>query len=64
MKTKITPKQAEVYIDGYYAGVADDFDGTSQGLHPFSGGDTVMLHLDGYRTVTENIYVLLDPTTS
>ena len=57
MKTKITPKQAEVYIDGYYEGVADDFDGAFQGLHTSPGGHAVTLHLDGYRTVTQNIYV-------
>ena len=57
MKTKITPKQAEVYIDGYYAGVADNFDGVFQGLHTSPGGHAVTLRLDGYRTVTENIYV-------
>ena len=57
VKTKITPKQTEVYVDGYYAGVADDFDGTFQGLHTSLGGHIVTLRLDGYRTVTENIYV-------
>ena len=62
VKTKITPKQAEVYVDGYYAGVADDFDGTFQGLHTSPGGHTVTLRLDGYRTVTESIYVRPDST--
>jgi hypothetical protein len=63
VKTKITPKQAEVYVDGYYAGVADDFDGTFQGLHTSPGGHAVTLRLDGYRTVTENIYVRPGSTT-
>src|SRR5262245_33537717 len=27
IKTSVTPKQAEVFVDGYYAGRADDFDG-------------------------------------
>lgn len=57
VKTKVTPKQAEVYIDGYYAGVADNFDGAFQELHTSPGGHAVTLRLDGYRTVTENIYV-------
>ena len=57
VKAKITPKQTEVYVDGYYAGVADDFDGTFQQLHTSPGGHTITLRLDGYRTVTENVYV-------
>ncbi len=57
MQTKITPKQTEVYIDGYYAGLAADFDGAFQRLHLASGGHAVTLHLDGYRTVTQEIYV-------
>lgn len=51
------PKQAEVYVDGFYAGVVDDFDGTFQRLHTTPGGHAITLHLEGYRTVTQNIYV-------
>jgi hypothetical protein len=57
-----TPKQAEVYVDGFYAGVVDDFDGTFQRLHTTPGGHAVTLHLEGYRTVTQNIYVAPDET--
>ena len=56
VKTDITPKQTEVYVDGYYAGVADDFDGSSR-LHTSPGGHAVTFRLEGYRTVTQNIYV-------
>jgi PEGA domain-containing protein len=57
VKTEVTPKQAGVYVDGYYAGVADDFDGAFQRLHTSPGGHAVTLRLEGYRTVTQNIYV-------
>ena len=63
MKTEITPKQTEVYVDGYYAGVADNFDGAFHRLHTLPGGHAVTLHLDGYRTVTENIFVRLGSTS-
>jgi PEGA domain-containing protein len=63
LKTEITPKQTEVYIDGYYAGVADNFDGAFQALRASPGGHAVTFHLDGYRTVTENIYVRLGSTS-
>jgi hypothetical protein len=62
LKTEITPKQTEVYVDGYYAGVADDFDGVFQRLDTSPGGHAVTLHLEGYRTITRNIYVQPDST--
>ena len=57
VQTKVTPKDTQVYVDGYFAGVADDYDGTFQRLHAAAGGHAVTFYLDGYRTVTENIYV-------
>jgi hypothetical protein len=57
-----TPKQAEVFVDGFYAGVVDDFNGTFQRLHTTLGGHAITLHLEGYRTVTQNIYVTPDST--
>ena len=62
MKTEVTPKATEVYVDGYYAGVADQFDGAFTRLHTSPGGHAVTLRLDGYRTVTQNIYVRPDST--
>jgi hypothetical protein len=56
------PKQAEVFVDGFYAGVVDDFDGTFQRLHVAPGGHAITLHLEGYRTVTDNIYVTPENT--
>ena len=62
VKTEVTPKVTEVFVDGYYAGVADDFNGTFQRLHAATGGHALTLHLEGYRTVTENVYVRPDST--
>jgi hypothetical protein len=57
IRTKVTPKDAEIYVDGYYAGTADDFDGIFQRLHTEVGGHTITMRLDGYRTETQNVYV-------
>ena len=62
VRTEVTPKDTEVYVDGYYAGVADDFDGIFQRLHVAPGGHAVTLYLDSYRTVTQNLYVRPDST--
>jgi hypothetical protein len=57
---QVTPRQTEVYIDSYYAGSVDEFDGIFQRLHIQPGAYEVTLYLDGYRTVRQQIY--LQPT--
>jgi len=63
IRTQVTPKDAEIYVDGYYAGTADDFDGIFQRLHTEAGGHSITIQLDGYRTVTQNVYVSPGSTT-
>ena len=62
VRVEVTPKQAEVYVDGFYAGEAEDFDGVFKKLSTTPGGHEITLKLDGYRTVTDNIYVSPDHT--
>jgi hypothetical protein len=62
IKTEVTPKDAEVYVDGYYAGHADDFDGVFKRLHVAPGGHAITLHLEGFRTVTKDVYARPDST--
>ena len=50
-------EDAAVYVDGFYAGVVDDFNGVFQGLPLTSGGHSVTLFLEGYRTIRRNIYL-------
>ena len=62
IRTDVTPKDAQVYVDGYYAGRASDFDGAFKRLHVMPGGHAVTLYLEGFRTVTEDVYVRPDST--
>ena len=62
IRTEVTPKDAEVYVDGYYAGHADDFDGVFKRLHVAPGGHSITFHLDGFRTVSQDVYVRPDST--
>jgi hypothetical protein len=55
-RIQVTPKEAEVYVDGYRAGRVDDFDGTFQRLNVAPGPHELTLFLPGYRTVTERVY--------
>jgi hypothetical protein len=51
------PKEAAVYVDGFYAGIVDDFDGVFQALPLPPGGHEITLYLEGYRTVRRNLYL-------
>jgi hypothetical protein len=62
VKLEVKPKQAEVFVDGYYAGVVDDFDGTFQSLRLPPGEHEIELYLDGYRTNRQKIYLQPDNT--
>ena len=57
IRTKVKPVETEVYLNGYYAGVVDDFDGVFQRLHVAPGEHQLELRLEGHRSLTERIYV-------
>ena len=52
-----TPREAAVYVDGFYAGQVDDFDGTFQRLPLTPGGHKIELFMEGFRTVRRNLYL-------
>ena len=54
-RIQVTPKQTEVYVDGYLAGVVDDFDGTTQRLRVSPGEHVIDLYLDGHKPVTQTV---------
>lgn len=56
LRLEVTPKQAEVYVDGYRAGIVDNYNGIFQRLHVRPGGHTLTIYLPGYKTFEENIY--------
>ena len=53
----MSPKEAELYMDGYYAGIVDDFDGVFQRLSIEPGEHEVTLYRDGFRTVHQRVYL-------
>jgi hypothetical protein len=48
LRLQVTPRQAEVFVDGYYAGVVDDYDGAFQALRLESGGYHIEIVAPGY----------------
>jgi hypothetical protein len=62
VRLDVTPDNAEVYVDGYYAGIVDDFDSVFQRLRLPPGEHEITLYLDGYRGVTQKVYLTPDHT--
>lgn len=62
VRVQVTPREAQVFVDGYYAGIVDDFDGTFQRLHVDRGDHEITLYLEGYRTVRQRVYLSTDST--
>ncbi len=57
LKLEVTPKDAEVYVDGFFAGIVDDFDGAFQRLRVLPGDHELTIFRDGLRTVHQRLYV-------
>jgi hypothetical protein len=65
LRIRVSPdpaRYAAVYVDGYYAGLVDEFDGAFQSLPLPPGGHTIVVYLEGYRTARYNLY--LQPASS
>jgi len=56
LRINIDPSDAEVYVDGYYAGRVDDFDNIFQRLHLTPGGHDIVVYLDGYRSLAYSMH--------
>ncbi|HYE85199.1 MAG TPA: PEGA domain-containing protein [Vicinamibacterales bacterium] len=54
-RIQVTPRHAEVYVDGYLAGVVDDFDGFAQRLRLPAGEHVIELYLEGYKVIAQKI---------
>ena len=57
VRTRIKPVDTQVYVNGYYAGVVDDFDGVFQRLHLPAGEHELEFYLEGYRSFRPRLYL-------
>jgi PEGA domain len=53
----VEPDSTKVYVDGYYSGVVDDYDGLFQRLYLPMGKHEIVLRLDGYESQRLKVYV-------
>ena len=56
VRVLVEPSETQVYVDGYYAGTADDFDGLFQRLYLTTGRHQITLKLDGFRSWSAQVY--------
>ena len=54
-RLQVTPKQTQIFVDGYFVGTADKFDGTFQRLRVEAGEHELEFYLDGYRTAKQPV---------
>jgi hypothetical protein len=64
LRLKIRPREAEVYVDGYYAGIVDQFDGVFQRLHIESGPHRIEVRAAGYETLVFDVRISPDHSTT
>lgn len=57
LRLEVTPKTAAVLVDGYYAGVVDDFNGHFQHLDMTPGGHRIDIQQPGFQPLTFQAYV-------
>jgi hypothetical protein len=55
LRTQVTPKNAEVYIDGYLVGTVDNFDGMLQRLRVPLGEHEITIYEEGYEPFREKM---------
>lgn len=58
VRLKVKPRHAEVYVDGYFAGHVDDFDGIFQSMPLEPGPHRIEVQLEGYTPLIYDVRVL------
>ena len=62
VRLKVKPRDASVFVDGYFAGQVDDFDGVFQRLILDSGPHRIEVSLEGYEPLSFEVRVPPDRT--
>lgn len=57
VRLKVKPRHAQVFVDGGYVGVVDEFDGVFQKLRLQVGPHRIEVRLEGHEPLTFQVYV-------
>ncbi len=58
LRLKVQPRSAEVYVDGYYAGLVDSYDGIFQRLRLEEGAHHIEIRHPGYEPIAFEVRIL------
>jgi len=64
LKLKVEPTFAEVYVDGYYMGIVDDFDGTFQRMELEVGPHRIEIRAPGHETLGFDVRIEFGDTVT
>jgi len=64
IRLKVKPRNAKVYVDGYFVGNVDQFDGAFQKLALNGGRHRVEIKADGYETADFDVLITPDETVT
>jgi hypothetical protein len=64
LRLKVKPTHAVVYVDGYFVGEVDEFDGIFQRLDLEPGPHRIEIRADGYETLSFDVRILPDRSTT
>jgi hypothetical protein len=62
VRLKLKPRQAQVFVDGYFVGMVDEFDGVFQRLRLDEGPHRIEVRLDGFAPMEFKVYITPDRT--
>lgn len=62
VRLKIKPRDAQVFVNGYFAGEVDDFDGVFQSLRLAPGGHKIEVRMPGFQPLTFDVHIQPDRT--
>lgn len=58
LRLKVRPREAQVFVDGYYAGTVDSFDGVFQSLRLETGDYRIQIVLPGYEPLDVDVQIV------
>ena len=64
LKLKVEPAFAEVYVDGYYMGIVNDFDGSFQRMELEVGPHHIEIRAPGYQTIVFDVRIEIGETVT
>ncbi len=64
LKLKVKPREAQVYVDGYFSGIVDDYDGVFQKLRLRSGGHRIELRAEGLQPSIFDVLIVPGETVT